>query len=366
MRILAAALGALLISTSQPALALGGHEQGGLQQTEAQPAEAPSAEAPPAEAPQPVMQEAETQPADAPQPDMQQAEAQPAEAAQPDTQQAEVQPAEAPPIMQQAKTQPTEAPQPDMQQAETQPAEAPHPDTQWAETQPAEAPQPDTQQAEAPQPVMQQAETQQAEALPADAPQPDMQQILMQQAGVTQGVAPIGEPQQSNIRQVAVPQVEPPQEALAAVSPAGLPRDVKWTVFVEQRFGTRLDVPSAVFATPDGSAQRGVGRQFKTSDGRATLAVYSQRNDARDTPASYLRKNLKSPRAELDYERVTPEFFAIAAVMRGSIYYSRCNFPNNAGRAIHCFDLKYPVQERQNWDGIVTRMSRSLRPLHGG
>jgi hypothetical protein len=63
---------------------------------------------------------------------------------------------------------------------------------------------------------------------------------------------------------------------------------------------------------------------------------------------------------------VTPEFFAIAAVMRGSIYYSRCNFSHNAGRAIHCFDLKYPVQERQSWDGIVTRMSRSLRPLQGG
>jgi hypothetical protein len=73
-----------------------------------------------------------------------------------------------------------------------------------------------------------------------------------------------------------------------------------------------------------------------------------------------------SARAALDYERLTPEFFAIAAVMGDSIYYSRCNFSYNAGRAIHCFDLKYPVQEKQSWDGIVTRMSRSLRPLHGG
>jgi hypothetical protein len=168
------------------------------------------------------------------------------------------------------------------------------------------------------------------------------------------------------MRQAAAPQVEPAQEALAAVPQTGLPRDAKWTVFVEQKYGTRLDIPSTVFATPDGPANRGVGRQFKTPDDRASLAVYSQRNDARDTPASYRRKNLQSPRAALDYGRVTPEFFAIAAVMRGSIYYSRCNFSNNAGRAIHCFDLKYPVQERQSWDGIVTRMSRSLRPLHGG
>jgi len=166
--------------------------------------------------------------------------------------------------------------------------------------------------------------------------------------------------------QAAAPQVKPLQGALAAVPPAGLPRDAKWTVFVELEYGTRLDVPGAVFATPDGPANRGVGRQFKTPDGRATLAVYSQRNDARDTPASYLRKNLQSSRTGLDYERVTPEFFAIAAVMGDSIYYSRCNFSRNPGRAIHCFDLKYPAQERQSWDGIVTRMSRSLRPLNGG
>ena len=309
MRILAAALGALLISTSHPALALGGQEQGELQQTETQQTEPQQAEAP----------AAETQSAEVPQPDMQQAETQPAEAPQP--------------AVQQAETQPAEAPQPDMQQAETQPAEAPQPAVQQAETQPAEA------------------------------PQPDMQQPVMQQAEVTRDVAPLGKPQQ--MRQAAAPRIEP-QEALAAVPQGGLPRDVKWSAFVELKYGTRLDVPSAVFATPDGPAGRGVGRQFKTPDGRASLAVYSQSNNARDTPASYLRKNLQSRRADLDYERVTPEFFAISAVMGDSIYYSRCNFSHDAGRAIHCFDLKYPVQERQSWDGIVTRMSRSLRPLNGG
>jgi hypothetical protein len=265
MRILAAALGALLISTSHPALALGGQEQDELQQTEPQQTEPQQAEAPAVE------------------------------------------------------VQPARAPQPDMQRAETQPAQA---------------------------------------------PQPTMQQAEMKQAEVAQDVTPPGE--QPPVQQAAAPQIESPQGALAAVPQTGLPRDAKWTVFVELKYGTRLDVPSAVFATPDGPAGRGVGRQFKTPDSRATLAVYSQSNNARDTPASYLRKNLQSARADLDYERVTPEFFAISAVMGDSIYYSRCNFSHDAGRAIHCFDLKYPVQERQSWDGVVTRMSRSLRPLQRG
>src|SRR5215510_868967 len=103
MRILAAALGALLISTSQPALALGEQEQGELAQTEARQTEPQQAEAPAAET------------AEAPQPAAQQADTQPAEAAQPATQQ---------PATQEAEAKPAEAPQAaTTQQAETQPAE---------------------------------------------------------------------------------------------------------------------------------------------------------------------------------------------------------------------------------------------------
>jgi hypothetical protein len=65
----------------------------------------------------------------------------------------------------------------------------------------------------------------------------------------------------------------------------------------------------------------------------------------------------------LDYHRVTSTFFAISGVNQGMIYYSRCNFSANAGGTAHCFDLKYPASEKRAWDEIVTRISRSLRPL---
>ena len=67
----------------------------------------------------------------------------------------------------------------------------------------------------------------------------------------------------------------------------------------------------------------------------------------------------------MDYQRVTPSFFAISGTYQGAIYYSRCNFSSNAGGAVHCFDLKYPKREKRAWDDIVTRISRSLRPLMG-
>jgi hypothetical protein len=30
---------------------------------------------------------------------------------------------------------------------------------------------------------------------------------------------------------------------------------------------------------------------------------------------------------------------------------------------IHCIDLRYPVGQKRAWDGVVTRISLSLRPL---
>jgi hypothetical protein len=70
-------------------------------------------------------------------------------------------------------------------------------------------------------------------------------------------------------------------------------------------------------------------------------------------------------RTALAYERITRSFFAISAKRQGVISYSRCNFSSLAGGAIHCFDLVYPSAEERAWKAIVTRISRSLRPLEG-
>jgi hypothetical protein len=45
------------------------------------------------------------------------------------------------------------------------------------------------------------------------------------------------------------------------------------------------------------------------------------------------------------------------------ILYSRCNFSGGARGVIHCFDMKYPQEEKRSWDAVVTRISLSLRPL---
>ena len=138
-----------------------------------------------------------------------------------------------------------------------------------------------------------------------------------------------------------------------------------WDRFVEPQLGTSIDYPIGIFSVDEGAAPRGIGRQFRNTDGHAVLLVYSQNNEG-ENPARYVEKNFKVPRQTIDYRRVTPTFFAMSAVHAGEIYYSRCNFSRRPGGAIHCFDLRYPARDKRAWDPIVTRMSLSLRPLDNG
>jgi hypothetical protein len=124
-----------------------------------------------------------------------------------------------------------------------------------------------------------------------------------------------------------------------------------------------VEYPAGIFSVSEGTAAKGAGEQLTTEDGRASFSIYSVRNENGDTPRTYLLRNLRFPRSALEYQRVTGSFFAISAVTGGEIYYSRCNFSDGPGGAIHCIDLVYPEREKRAWDGIVTRISLSLRPL---
>jgi hypothetical protein len=135
-----------------------------------------------------------------------------------------------------------------------------------------------------------------------------------------------------------------------------------WQTFQMKDFGTTVDYPANIFSEPAGKSEKGTGQRFNSADGRSTLTIYALENAEGDTPASYLRKNLRMPRSALDYERVTRSFFAISTEGQGTVLYSRCNFAGSGG-TVHCIDLVYPQSVARAWDGMVTRISRSLRPL---
>ena len=121
--------------------------------------------------------------------------------------------------------------------------------------------------------------------------------------------------------------------------------------------GVVADFPSNIFVVDAGPTQRGVGHRLKSTSGHHEFAAYSLPRDRFETPSSYLRANLAVAPSSIAYQRVTPHFFALSSLSNGKIYYSRCNFR----AAIHCIYLEYPSSEKNAWDGIVTRISHSLR-----
>ncbi|QPF83830.1 hypothetical protein IC762_29780 [Bradyrhizobium genosp. L] len=130
---------------------------------------------------------------------------------------------------------------------------------------------------------------------------------------------------------------------------------VRWTTYTIPQTGTSVDFPASVFTEAAGKPD-GHGQRFRTSDGRADITIQATPNLSNDSPATFLAK--KNPPSHIQYKRVTPRFFAVSSYKGDKVFYDRCNFSD---RMVHCVLMNYPASEEHDWDGIVTRISLSLR-----
>jgi len=105
-----------------------------------------------------------------------------------------------------------------------------------------------------------------------------------------------------------------------------------------------------------------IGTAFVTRDGRARIHMYSMPNPKALAPSEFMRSEFPTSRSVLTYDRVARNFFAISTRLKGMIVYVRCNF-SGTRESLHCVDIRYPQSEKVAWDDIVTRISRSVRPL---
>src|SRR3954468_7485020 len=141
---------------------------------------------------------------------------------------------------------------------------------------------------------------------------------------------------------------------LALASAHAAPHD--WATL--QHDGSLVQVPRDVFAADAGEGTP-KGRMLKTPDGRAHLHVFTVHNERGESPAQFLARVFPRDRTRLSYDRVARNFFAVSQPSAALILYRRCNFVR---ADIHCVDLQYPRSEKRAFDGIVTRVSLSLRP----
>jgi hypothetical protein len=136
---------------------------------------------------------------------------------------------------------------------------------------------------------------------------------------------------------------------------SGIAQPLAWQKYTLSETGASVDVPSSIFSKDAGPTEQGHGRRFMSPNGNATFAFQSIRNVADDSPAEFLAK--KNPPAHIVYKRITAHFFAVSSFRNDLIWYDRCNF---AGEFINCVMVNYPATEKRRWDGVITRISRSL------
>jgi hypothetical protein len=107
--------------------------------------------------------------------------------------------------------------------------------------------------------------------------------------------------------------------------------DTEWRRYVIPSSGTSVDMPVSIF----------------TSDAGAP---------GNESPAAFLAK--MQPPAGIIYKRITSDFFVVSSIRNDRIWYNRCNRGNGS---MNCVMINYPVAEKRQWDGVVTRISRTLR-----
>lgn len=71
------------------------------------------------------------------------------------------------------------------------------------------------------------------------------------------------------------------------------------------------------------------------------------------------RKSTYSNTLIVTFKRVTSDYYVVSGARGGSIFYERCNFPNDS--VLNCIYISYPAREKAGWVATVTRISHSLR-----
>jgi hypothetical protein len=142
---------------------------------------------------------------------------------------------------------------------------------------------------------------------------------------------------------------------IIAAAPA-IAADTEWRRYVIPSTGTSVEMPVSIFSSDAEVPDGGTGRKFFTEDRRADLTVQSVANPANDSPATFLAK--MSPPAGIVYKRVSSGFFVVSSIRGDRIWYNRCNRGNGS---MNCVMINYPAAEKRQWDGVVTRISKTLR-----
>jgi hypothetical protein len=200
------------------------------------------------------------------------------------------------------------------------------------------------------------------------APAPEQPLRLTQSEWATETAAPPEEP----TVQAALATLSAPAPADGEITPSPKPvarpapgPPVGWAAYRNLRFKFSLKYPAAVFtaAKPDADPNATV---LVSQDGRASLRLWAAQNAHRATLASYRRRVMETryANATFDYAPVRDFWFVLSGTLGDAMFYERVTYACDR-KAIHSWQLNYPLSERSLYDPIVEAMHRSYQNGNG-
>jgi hypothetical protein len=152
----------------------------------------------------------------------------------------------------------------------------------------------------------------------------------------------------------------------AALSPALLAISVaadNWLTYHNDRFGTTIDYPDRFKAEPEPANDD--GRKFTSADG-AEFVVYGSLNVDELNLAQFQDFALKNldPGHVVTYNAHGENWFVISGTNGAKIFYER-HLLSHRGELTENFSIEYPAAAKEDYDAIIARMAKSLRPGKG-
>jgi hypothetical protein len=137
----------------------------------------------------------------------------------------------------------------------------------------------------------------------------------------------------------------------------------QWLTYHNDRYGTTIDYPDQFKPEPPPDADD--GRRFKDAQG-VEFAVYAAYNALDFNLAKYQDDTLKNLHADqvVTYQAHGDNWFVISGTKGDNIFYER-HVLSHGRQMTEAFSITYPVAAKLNYDPLVARMAKSLRPGKG-
>lgn len=140
-------------------------------------------------------------------------------------------------------------------------------------------------------------------------------------------------------------------------------QDAGWRRYVNERFGTSIEYPAAIFS-PEPPPENGDGRKFKARDG-AELTISASYNALSQT-VELLEQFLRAPGSGEpdDYANVTyrlgkGDALVLSGFRGDKIFYEKFLFAAPSD-VIHHYLIIYPRSSKAAYDPIVQRMAKTM------